>query len=291
MEVLSAKDLSGYLKINEKKIYQLVREGKLPATRIGGKIAFAREIIDAWITENTERERHLFLAGSDDLLLRKIIDAYNAEGDSVIFYAPVGSINGLKLLKRRAANLSCVHILDVEARDYTATYLDRYLTREHYVAVHLYFREQGLYVEKGNPKKVQSLEDIAEKGLTFVNRNNGSGTRLLFDFLLNEKSIPSQRIRGYDGETAGSHLEAGLSVLTGKANISFGIRHIANLLNLHFIPLYKERFDLIIPDDYYQSDQVRHFLAFFDQGRLVPYVKDFAGYDTTRTGNIIHPHV
>ena len=135
VEILSAKELSRYLKINEKKIYQLVRTSTLPHTKIGGKIAFAKELIDAWIAENTEREKHLYIAGSDDPLLRRIIDAYNKEEPSTIFYAPVGSFNGLKLLKSGAANLACVHILDVEKKEYNVGYLERYLSHHRYTVM------------------------------------------------------------------------------------------------------------------------------------------------------------
>jgi putative molybdopterin biosynthesis protein len=289
VEILSAKELSRYLKINEKKIYQLVRTSTLPHTKIGGKIAFAKELIDAWIAENTEREKHLYIAGSDDPLLRRIIDAYNKEEPSTIFYAPVGSFNGLKLLKSGAANLACVHILDVEKKEYNVGYLERYLSHHRYTVIHLYLREQGIYLNSDNPKKVRSLEDIAAKHVRFINRNQGTGTRLLLDFLLHEKEIETAQIKGYDKEVE-SHLQAGLTVLRGDADAAFGIRYVAHMLNLHFVPLFKERFDLLIPEVYSQAPQVTSFLARFDQGRLMQHAKDFAGYDLTKTGSIIHPH-
>ncbi len=289
MEVLSAKELSKYLKINEKKIYQLVRESKLPHTKIGGKIAFAREIIDAWLAENTEREKHLYIGGSDDPLLRRIIDAYNKEEPNTIFYAPVGSINGLRLLKTGAANLACVHILDVEKKEYNVGYIERYLSHNRYTVVHLYLREQGIYCDKNSPKRLRSLEDVASKGVRFVNRNQGTGTRLLLDFLLHEKKIETTRIKGYNREVE-SHLQAGLSVLRGDADAALGIRYVAHMLNLHFVPLFKERFDLVIPEVYSQTAHVGRLLSRFDQGKLLQYAKDFAGYDLTKTGSILHPH-
>lgn len=289
MEILSAKELSRYLKINEKKIYQLVRASTLPHTKIGGKIAFAKELIDGWIAENTEREKHLYIAGSDDPLLRRIIDAYNKEEPSTIFYAPVGSINGLKLLKSGAANLACVHILDVEKKEYNVGYLERHLSHHRYTVVHLYMREQGIYLGKDNPKKIRSLEDIASKHVRFINRNRGTGTRLLLEFLLHEKGIETAQIKDYDKEVE-SHLQAGLTVLRGDADAAFGIRYVAHTLGLHFIPLFKEEFDLLIPETYSQAAQITSFLARFDQGRLMRYTKDFAGYDLTKTGSVIHPH-
>ena len=288
MEILSAKELSRYLKINEKKIYQLVRSSTLPHTKIGGKIAFAKELIDAWIAENTEREKHLYIAGSDDPLLRRIIDVYNKEESNTIFYAPIGSINGLRLLKSGAANLACVHILDVEKKDYNVGYLDRYLSHHRYTVIHLYLREQGIYLQSDNPKKVRSLADIAAKHVRFVNRNQGSGTRLLFDFLLHEKGIETAQIRDYNKEVE-SHLQAGLAVLRGEADAAFGIRYVAHLLNLRFIPFFEERFDLLVPEAYAKAAQVTSFLARFDQGKLMQYAKEFAGYDLTKTGSIIYP--
>ncbi len=289
VEILSAKELSRYLKINEKKIYQLVRTSTLPHTKIGGKIAFAKELIDAWIAENTEREKHLYIAGSDDPLLRRIIDAYNKEEASTIFYAPVGSINGLKLLRSGAANLACVHILDVERKEYNAGYVDRYLGHQRYTVIHLYLREQGLYLAGDNPKKIRSLQDIASKHVRFVNRNQGTGTRLLLDFLLHEKGVESTRIKGYENEVE-SHLQAGLTVLRGDADASFGIRYVAHMLKLHFVPLFKERFDLVIPEAYGQTAQVERLLSRFDQGKMLRYAKDFVGYDFSKTGSTVYPH-
>jgi len=253
------------------------------------KIAFAREILDTWISQTTEREKQILVAGSDDMLFRKIVDAFNnrSDGGHTIFYAPVGSLNGLGLLKTGAAHLSCVHIMDLEAKEYNATYVERFLGDRNYLVVHLYLREQGIFLEKGNPKNVQALSDIAERGLRFVNRNRGSGTRLLFDFLLHQNGIEPAAIKGYDVEVT-SHLESGLKVLQGSAEAAFGIKYVAHMLDLSFLPLFKERFDLVVPDDYSQNRSVRRLLAFFEQGTLISLAGDCTGYDLTKTGSIVN---
>jgi putative molybdopterin biosynthesis protein len=288
VEILYAKELSRYLRINEKKIYQLAKESKIPYIKIGGKIAFTKEIIDKWILENTVREQHIYIAGSDDVLLRRIIDIYNSKNIGTVFYAPVGSINGLKILNSGSAMMSCVHILDIEKKEYNLSYIDRYLNKDDFVVIHLFLREQGIYLPKNNPNGIHLIEDIANKGVTFVNRNQGSGTRLLIDFLLHEKNIDPSAIKGYNIEVE-SHLQAGLKVLKGEVETAFGIRHIAHLLDLDFIPQYKERFDLVIMKEYFHSSQVKTFLTFFEQPAFLHYIKDFTGYDTMKIGNIIHP--
>jgi excisionase family DNA binding protein len=290
MEIISTRELSKYLKINEKKIYKLVQGSKIPHIKIGGKIAFTKEIIDRWILENTAREQHIYIAGSDDILLRRIIDIYNSKNTGIVFYAPIGSINGLKMLQNNSATISCVHILDIEKKEYNLSYLDRYLGKDDYVVIHLFLREQGIYLQKNNPKEIHSLEDIATKGVTFINRNQGSGTRLLLDFLLSEKHMDASAINGYNAEVE-SHLHAGLNVLKGEADSAFGIQHIAYILGLDFIPLFNERFDMVISKAHFYSNQVKTFLTFFEQPALVNHIRDFTGYDTTKTGNIISTDV
>lgn len=287
MEIISAKELAGYLKINEKKVYRLVQEGKIPHIKIGGKVAFTKELIDRWILENTEMERHILIAGSDDVLFRRIIDIYNAESPQKVFYAPIGSINGLKLLEEKGATMSCVHILDIEKKDYNASYVLRYLKGNEYVVIRLFSRQQGLYIKQGNPKHIHNLNDLTRPDVSFVNRNKGSGTRLLFDFLLSEAGIERDRINGYTNEVE-SHLQSGLTVFKGEADAAFGIGYIARSLNLDFILLMNEKFDLVIPKENYYSHRTKAFLSFFDQSKIISKIKDFAGYSLEEMGNIIH---
>jgi putative molybdopterin biosynthesis protein len=289
MEIMSAKDLSKYVRINEKKVYELVRECKVPSMKIGGTIAFVKELIDQWILENTEGEPQLFLAGSDDVLLGNVIDAYNSlHGGGLVFYAPVGSINGLRALKAKKATMASVHILSGEKNENDFSYVEKYLGHDDYMVVHLFLREQGLIVEKGNPKGIKSFRHIAAKEATFINRNQGSGTRLLVDFLLKEARIDPASIKGY-GIEAGSHLQVGLSVFRGTSDAGFGIRHVAHMLGLGFVPLFKERFDLVIPRERYYNSHVKSFLAFIEESSLIHRVKDYTGYDTARTGEIVFP--
>jgi len=289
MEIISARDLSKYLKINEKKIYKLVQESKLPHIKIGGKIAFTKETIDKWILESTAREENIFIAGSDDILLRRIIDVYNSKNSSTIYYAPVGSINGLKALKKGAATMSCVHILDIEKKEYNTSYVERYLSGDDYIVIQMFFREQGLYLPKNNSKQINSIEDIAAKGATFINRNQGSGTRLLFDFLLREKKIDHSDIKGYNNEVE-SHLQAGLNIVKGNADVTFGVIHLAHMLGINFVPIFKERFDMVIPKEHFHSTYVKSFLAFFEQPVLLTHIKDFTGYDASGIGSVLYPN-
>jgi putative molybdopterin biosynthesis protein len=290
MEIMSIKELSKYLKTNEQLLYKMVQESRIPSSKINGKIVFTRETIDKWVLQNTVRERHIYIAGSDDPLLRTIIDAYNSRLDGLVFYAPIGAMNGLKVLKEDGATMSCVHILDFEKKDYNPSYVQRYLGAGDYVVIHLFMREQGLCVQKGNPKGIGSLKDLSQGGITFVNRPKGCGTRLLFDCLLQEKGIDPYGIKGYEKATEShSEMETALTVLRGNADAGFCIRHAAHVLGLGFVPLARESFDMVIPREQSYGTQVRSFLNFFDQAELVHHVQDFTGYDMGKMGQTIYP--
>lgn len=158
------------------------------------------------------------------------------------------------------------------------------------MVIQIFLREQGIYLPKNNPKGINTIEDIVNKGATFINRSQGSGTRLLFDFLLFKKHIEPSAINGYHSE-AESHLQVGLNVLKGNVDASFGIRHIAHILDLDFIPMFNERFDMVISKNHFYNAQVHNFLLFFEQPVLLTHIKDFTGYNITEIGSILNPDV
>jgi len=291
MEIMSIKELSRYLKTNEQLLYKMVQKSRIPSSKINGKIVFVKEVIDKWVLENTVRERHVYLTGSDDMLLRTVIDVYNSDRDELVYYAPIGSMRGLEVLKEGGATISCVHILDIDKKDYNPSYVQRYLGTDDYVVIHLFMREQGLCLQKGNRKNIDSLEDLTAEGVLFVNRNKGCGTRLLFDYLLHEKGIDPHAIKGYErAMESHSEMETALTVLNGKADAGFCIRHAAHILGLGFTTLARESFDMVVPTERFHSTQVKSFLSFFDQAELVRHVRDFTGYDISRMGQILYPH-
>ncbi|MFZ2961058.1 MAG: helix-turn-helix transcriptional regulator [Candidatus Ozemobacteraceae bacterium] len=285
MEVFSTKDTAAYLKVNEKKIYQLVKDGDIPHTRIGGKIIFSREILDRWIREKTVQEQNILVTGSDDALLKRVIDQFNKSSPHVAFYAPLGSIPGLQLLEKGRAGVCAVHILDLNGR-HSLTYLDRYLDRNEFYVVRLFTREQGIYLSPGNPHKIKSFADLFKKKLRFLNRNPGSGTRILIDFQTAKlrEGMEKQSIQTRD---AYSHLDAGIQVLTGKVDASFGIRYVAEMLKLDFIPVMQEPFDFVIPAHSWENRNIVEFLRFFDQSVLFSQMNDLQGYDLSAMGSVV----
>lgn len=284
MQIMSTKEVSDYLNINEKKIYQLVKENEIPYTRVGGKIIFVREIIDRWIYKNTEMAGCLLISGSDDLLFREIIDHYNSDADHPAFFASVGSINALKILKQSRSHMSCVHIADQSGK-HNESYLDRYLNRSDYVVIRLFSRRQGLVVKAENPHKIKSIKDIVARKLRFANRNKGSGTRLLIDQMLYESSV-SLSDDSICSPDSTSHIGAAMKVLRGEAEATVAVQHVAELLGLTFIPLVEEPFDLVVPVDQWESRPARDFIKMLDQANLPGHLQNLSGYDISSMGNV-----
>jgi putative molybdopterin biosynthesis protein len=265
MDLMLTPELSKYLKINEKNVYKLIREYGLPSEDMGRRrLGYVKELIDKWILEKTVWVPPLFLAGCDDDLLRSAVDRYNSLGGDLAFYAPVGSVAGLKALRDSKATMACVRTPDGMETNGRALYVNRYLEPDSYVTVPLFPRDQGIIVREGNPKKIKSLRNIAAKGATFVNRNKGSKTRLLFDSLLKKSNIDPIKIKGYEHEVD-SHFQVCLNVLKGASDAGFGTGQTARTLGLDYVPLHKEMISMIIPKHRHHNPDVKAFLSFFEQ--------------------------
>jgi len=179
----------------------------------------------------------------------------------------VGSTGGIMAIKRGEADIAGVHLLDPYTGMYNIPYLLKYGLKGQAVLVRGYIREQGLIVAKGNPKKIEGIEDLLRSDVTFINRNAGSGTRILLDMYL--KKIAEDRglsfddikrsIKGYDVE-AKSHTAVAIAVLMGKADVGLGIRAVAERYGLDFIPIKPEEYDFVIRKDRLNKDAVKEFI-------------------------------
>jgi putative molybdopterin biosynthesis protein len=287
-EMLTTKELSELLRLNEKKVYKLIKEGGIPHVRIAGKWLFPKEHIMRWIDERVQRERDIYMVGSDDILLARLLALYSRERfpQSLTFYSSVGSMRGIQALAHKKGHACCVHLLDVETGEYNLPFLNRHLASQKYTVVNLCYRRQGLLVQKDNPLGIKGLEDLVKKGLRFINRNEGSGTRLLLQYLLNEKGLAGKEMVGFD-DAVDTHLEVALKVLFAEADAGLGIEYVAHLLPLDFIPLQEERFDLVIPKELWPTQIMQGFLSYVDPAVIQRIARTLPGYNLKDTGKVI----
>lgn len=202
--------------------------------------------------------------------------------------AHVGSMGGLLALKRGEAHLAGTHLLDEETREYNVSYVKKLLPGMRVILVNLVYRTQGLIVPKGNPKGIKGFEDLIRKDLVFVNRQAGAGTRLLTDMNLKKLNIDPKDVNGYIHEEY-THMAVAAAVLSGAADTGLAVLSAAQALNLDFLPVARERYDLAIPQRFYEMpmmgallDIVRSDTEFRDQ------IIAMGGYDVTDMGRVMH---
>jgi putative molybdopterin biosynthesis protein len=198
----------------------------------------------------------------------------------------VGSTGGLMALKRGIAHLAGSHLLDPQTGKYNVTYIRRLIPDVPVQGVNLVLRQQGLILSKGNPKKIAGLEDLIQKDLTFINRQAGSGTRILLDFRLKELGLDANLIRGYEEEEF-THMAVAVAVLSGRADVGLGIYAAARALNLGFIPVVQEEYDLVIPDKFFEEEKIQALLSVIRSADFQEAVKALGGYDLSLTGQTV----
>lgn len=201
--------------------------------------------------------------------------------------AHVGSLGGLSALKRGEAHCAGTHLLDEETGDYNVSYIKRLLAGRPVVLVNLVHREQGFIVAAGNPHGIRGVEDLAEKGIPFINRQRGAGTRILFDFKLRQQGIDPDRIQGYEREEY-THMAVAAAVASGSAGAGMGIRAAAMALGLDFVPVVEERYDLCIPAEYFDTPYIRRLLEIMAEPAFQDEVRSLGGYDLRDCGKIVY---
>lgn len=200
--------------------------------------------------------------------------------------ANIGSLGGLVALKRGEAHLAGSHLLDPETGDYNRTYVAQYLPDQPVVLVTLVGRTQGLIVAEGNPKAITTLEDLARDDVRFVNRQRGSGTRLLLDYELDQRGVAANSVSGYDREEY-THLAVAAAVASGVADCGLGVLAAARALGLDFVPLADERYDLVIPRPFYESALLAPLLDLLHAKPFRDAVAALPGYDVEPMGNVV----
>jgi putative molybdopterin biosynthesis protein len=232
-----------------------------------------------------EIERTILCIGSHDLTLDLLAQSL-AEYDRRLASANVGSQGGLIALRRAEAHLAGSHLLDSQTGEYNISSIRQYMPNIPVKVVALVGREQGLLVRRGNPKEVKTLKDLSKPGLQFVNRQRGAGTRVLLDYHLNLLGIARESIVGYSQEEY-THLGVAAAIASGRADCGLGIAAAAHALDLDFVPLFQERYDLVIPKQHADSHLLAPLFEVLTDRSFREAVSQLTGYDVSVMGTVI----
>jgi molybdate-binding protein/DNA-binding transcriptional regulator YhcF (GntR family) len=224
------------------------------------------------------------IVGSHDLALNILLDLLRQRVKGLqIDVTHAGSLGGLIALQEERADLAGTHLLDEETGEYNYPYVKRILPGRKLAVINLSFRIQGLMFAKGNPKKIKGLEDLKRPDITFVNRQEGSGTRVLLDLQLKRQGISPFDIKGYEKEYD-THLAVASHISHGNADVGLGIEASAISCGLDFMPMFRERYDLVIPMANYRSARFTPMLEIIGSDEFKKIVNGVGGYDTSQTG-------
>lgn len=232
-----------------------------------------------------ELARTILCVGSHDLIL-DLLAQFLAEYDRRFVSSNAGSQGGLLALRRGYAHLAGSHLFDPATGDYNIPYIRQYLPGVPVRVTALARRQQGLILRRGNPKGIHALADLARPDITFVNRQRGAGTRVLLDYHLGSLHIAPESIQGYNDEQY-THLGVAAAVASGRADCGLGIAAAAQALELDFIPLFQERYDLVVPREHAGSELLAPLFRVMGRQDFRDAVMDLKGYDVSVMGTVI----
>lgn len=231
-----------------------------------------------------ELRYNLLAAGSHDLIIDLLASALKERNPQIsLSSSHLGSMGGITAVGQGRAHLGGVHLFDPVTKEYNMPYVKKFFPDHNLHLINLAYRMQGWIVPAGNPDGADEINKISELKLLFVNRQKGAGTRLLFDYLLDEAGISPRQIYGYNREEH-THLNVAAAVAAGTARIGLGILPAARAFNLDFIPLIEERYDLLMNDAFYRSREAALLFEIINDPVFHRQVEAMGGYSMRDAG-------
>jgi molybdate-binding protein/DNA-binding transcriptional regulator YhcF (GntR family) len=235
-------------------------------------------------TKCAKTGRALVIVASHDLALNMLVSRLRQKNPEVkIDLTYAGSLGGLIALQEGRADLAGIHLLDAETGEYNYPYVKHLLPGREMAIVHLAYRIQGLMFAASNPKRIKGLADLRRPDITLINRQEGSGTRILLDQGLQQLGIVPSAVKGYTHEVD-THVGVARAIARGEADVGLGIEAAARASRIDFLPLYRERYDLVMPMENYKNKKLAPLLRVIARGDFQKAVTEAGGYDTSQTG-------
>jgi putative molybdopterin biosynthesis protein len=252
-------------------------------------IGAGEKVVIELLRPQAEVDATLVCIGSHDNIIDLLANQLHTQRPLIrISSAHVGSMGGIMAIKRGEAHLAGTHLLDETTGEYNVSFIKRFLADVPLQLINLCHREQGLLVARGNPRNIQGFADIAEHGHLFINRQGGAGTRLLTDKCLADLKIGRERIQGYQREEY-THMGVAAAIASGSADAGMGIRAAAVALDLDFVPVAEERYDLIIPKKFLHDDKIARVLDLIRTNRTFQQrILALGGYELRDSGKVMY---
>ncbi|WP_019154843.1 helix-turn-helix transcriptional regulator [Robertmurraya massiliosenegalensis] len=304
-ESYTTEQIAQILKVSKLTVYDLIKKGKLPAYRVGRQMRVDASDLESYknkakgvivperatgIEASTSTiqtsNRSIIISGQDNSL--DLLTKYIEKETNLVrpLRSYVGSLESLISMYKGEADIVSTHLFDGDTGEYNIPYIRRILVSNSFIVVNLICRQAGFYVAKGNPKNITDFQDLLRSDVKMINREKGSGARVLLDEKLRVASISKDKIRGY-GDEETSHLGVAGVISKQFADVGIGIEKVANLVGLDFVPLTKERYDLVILKTETNKEIISMILAILQSASLKEELLSI-GYDVSYTGDIVY---
>ncbi len=289
--MMNTREVAQYLRIKERKVYDLVRTRRIPCSRVAGKWLFPRTLVDLWILRNTRCDPAVeapgrpaaVIAGSHDPLLEWAA----RESDSEFAMLPGGSLDGLRRFAEGEAAVCGLHVFDSETKSYNEAAVKDAIEDLDVVLIEWAWREQGLVVAAGNPLRIEKLSDLRERNARFVDRQEGAGARILLAHLLAQQGLSPADLK-IPLPPALNETDVAILVGEGRADAGFAIKSVAEQFKLDFVPLHRERYDLAVRRREYFEPNFQRLLAFTRSARFADKAASLGGYDVLGLGRVVY---
>lgn len=296
------EEVSQLLKVSKLTLYDLVKKGNLPVFRVGRQMRIDANDLEVYINKHktnqnptppsvavphkNETKGNIVISGQDLVLdiLGKHIEKHSA-------YKPLrsftGSLNSLISMYNGEGDIVSLHLFDGDTGEYNLPYIKKILVGYPFILINLLSRKAGFYVKKGNPLNLASWTDLKREDVKIINREKGSGARILLDEQLRINEIPTRNIKGYDHEET-NHLSVASAVSTGIADVGVGIEKAAKIIGIDFVPLITEQYDLVILKTPETEQLISTVKGILSSNQFQSEVNSIGGYDTSQIGKIIY---
>ncbi|MCP5152790.1 MAG: helix-turn-helix transcriptional regulator [Ectothiorhodospiraceae bacterium] len=287
VDYLTTREVAALLRVKERKVYELVADRAIPASRVTGKLLFPRDLIEGWVRRHIDyrgdveslRAYPPVVAGSHDPLLDW---AVRESGCGLAMYFD-GSLDGLARLRAGEALVAGMHMLEPETGDFNRAHVERDLGGQSAVLVEWAWRTQGLVVPRGNPRRIAGVGDL--RGLRVIPRQVGAGSHALLHHLLAESGMADGAARLLD-PPARTEADVALAVADGRADAGLAVESVARQHRLDFVPLFRERYDLLAWRREYFEPPLQKLLAITRTARFRERAESFGGYDVSGLGTV-----
>ncbi|WP_342440774.1 helix-turn-helix transcriptional regulator [Lysinibacillus sp. FSL K6-0075] len=296
------EEVAQLLKVSKLTIYDLVKKGDLPVFRVGRQMRVDRADLQTYIQKRktgsapavpqasvatpTKNHAKVIISGQD-LVLDILAKYIEKRRSTKVLRSHEGSFNGVMALYHGDCDIASLHMFDGDTGDYNSPYVKKIFVSHAFVLINVVSRKAGFYVQKGNPLEIRTFADFQIKTFTLINREKGSGARTLLDEQLRIHDIAPSTIAGYSQEEM-SHLDVASAVANGRADVGIGIEKIAKLIQVDFIPVVTERYDIVLlktPENQPLIDAVKEILNAPDFQSEVAALGD---YDVSQMGQVMY---